>query len=180
MVEALDALNPLKGVASNAMVLFLAINTAGLTLLPTSVVALRATAGSLDPAGIVPTTIFATLMSMIVAIITAKLLQRFFPVGQPDSKPDQPEQQPGEAADGGDVAVEAYPLWMSFAALLGIIGLIPVMIYYGKAVSPWIIPVMIVGMVLFGYVRRVSIYEAFIEGATVGNAGEPISSRQGR
>src|SRR3569832_1959822 len=42
----LDCLNSVKGVASNPMVLFLAINTASVTVLPTSVIALRAAAGS--------------------------------------------------------------------------------------------------------------------------------------
>src|SRR5690606_23049654 len=41
-MEELNKLNPVKGTATNAMVLFLVINTAGVTLLPTSVIALRA------------------------------------------------------------------------------------------------------------------------------------------
>ena len=59
-MQELDRLNPVKGTATNAMVLFLAINTAGLAIIPTSVVALRAASGSKDPAGIVFTTWFAS------------------------------------------------------------------------------------------------------------------------
>jgi len=55
-MEQLDTLNATKGTASNAMVLFLAINTSSVTILPTGVIALRAAAGSVDPAGILPTT----------------------------------------------------------------------------------------------------------------------------
>ncbi len=62
-MQELDTLNPHKGTASNAMVLFLAINTSSVTLLPTGVIALRAAAGSADPAAIVPTTLFATICS---------------------------------------------------------------------------------------------------------------------
>ena len=51
------------------MVLFLAINTSSVTLLPTSVIALRAAAGSANPAGILPTTLFATFCSTVVAIV---------------------------------------------------------------------------------------------------------------
>ncbi|MCU0894497.1 MAG: spore maturation protein, partial [Rhodospirillales bacterium] len=51
-MQELDRLNPLKGTATNAMVLFLAINTSSVTLLPTGVIGLRAAAGSADPAGI--------------------------------------------------------------------------------------------------------------------------------
>ena len=76
-MQELDKLNPHKGTASNAMVMFLAINTSSVTLLPTGVIALRASAGSEDPAGILPTTLFATICSTIVAITAVKLYQRF-------------------------------------------------------------------------------------------------------
>src|SRR3546814_14446720 len=59
-MQELDKLNPHKGTATDAMALFLAINTSSVTLLPTGVIALRAAAGSADPAGILPTTLFAT------------------------------------------------------------------------------------------------------------------------
>ncbi|MEX2310987.1 MAG: nucleoside recognition domain-containing protein, partial [Rhodospirillales bacterium] len=75
-MEHLDTLNGDKGKATDAMILFLAINTSSVTLLPTGVIALRAAAGSADPAGIVPTTLFATLVSTTVAIVTAKFCAR--------------------------------------------------------------------------------------------------------
>ena len=68
-MQELDKLNAHKGTATNAMALFLAINTSSVTLLPTGVIALRASAGSADPAGILPTTLFATVCSTTVAII---------------------------------------------------------------------------------------------------------------
>ncbi len=70
-MQELDKLNPHKGTATNAMALFLAINTSSVTLLPTGVIALRAAAGSADPAGILPTTLFATICSTTVAILVA-------------------------------------------------------------------------------------------------------------
>ena len=76
-MQELERLNPYKGTASDAMVLFLAINTSSVTLLPTGVIALRAAAGSADPAGILPTTLFATFCSTTAAIIAAKLYGRF-------------------------------------------------------------------------------------------------------
>jgi spore maturation protein A len=75
-MEELDKLNPKKGVASNAMCTFLAINTAGLTLIPATAIAVRAAAGSSDPTVIVGTTIVGGLCSTTVGIIAAKLLQR--------------------------------------------------------------------------------------------------------
>jgi spore maturation protein A len=75
-MEELDKLNPKKGVATNAMCTFLAINTAGLTLIPATAIAVRAAAGSSNPTVIVGTTIVGGLCSTTVGILTAKLLQR--------------------------------------------------------------------------------------------------------
>ena len=73
-MEELDKLNPQKGTATNAMCLFLAINTSNVAILPLGVMGIRAAVGSEDVAGIVPTTILATLISTIVGITAAKLL----------------------------------------------------------------------------------------------------------
>ena len=75
-MEELDKLNPRKGVATNAMCTFLAINTAGLTLIPATAIAVRAAAGSSNPTVIVGTTIIGGLCSTTVGILAAKLLQR--------------------------------------------------------------------------------------------------------
>jgi spore maturation protein A len=75
-MEELDKLNPRKGVATNAMCTFLAINTAGLTLIPATAIAVRAAAGSSNPTVIVGTTIVGGLCSTAVGILAAKLLQR--------------------------------------------------------------------------------------------------------
>src|SRR5215470_9064806 len=78
MIE-LNRLNPVPGVATNAMVLFLAINTSNVALAPLGVIALRASLGSANPAAIWLPTLFATSCSTGVAIIVAKLLQRVVP-----------------------------------------------------------------------------------------------------
>jgi spore maturation protein SpmB len=53
-------------------------------------------------------------------------------------------------------------------ALLTLVALIPVTVLYGKVIAPWILPGLMVGFLLFGVVRRVSIYEVFVEGAKEG------------
>ena len=172
-MQELDKLNPHKGTATNAMALFLAINTSSVTILPTGVIALRAAAGSNDPAGIVPTTLFATICSTIVAITTAKLLQRHFAVKtvpedeQPeereeDSAPDTPEPPTLEGAD------TAYPGWISMLVLGLIAALIPLTVVYGSAIAPWIIPALMVGLLGFGVAKKVRVYEAFVEGGKEG------------
>ena len=75
-MEELEKLNPTPGTATNAQVLFLAINTASLQLVPTTVIALRASARSSDAAGILVPTLAATFCALTVAIIAAKLLER--------------------------------------------------------------------------------------------------------
>src|SRR5437868_12141110 len=75
-MEELEKLNPTPGTATNAQVLFLAINTASLQLVPTTVIALRASAHSSDPAGIILPCLGATVCALTVAIASAKLLER--------------------------------------------------------------------------------------------------------
>ena len=74
-MQELDSLNPHKGTATNAMVLFLAINTSNVALAPLGVIALRASIGSENAAGIWLPTLLATSFSTCVGILAAKLLQ---------------------------------------------------------------------------------------------------------
>jgi spore maturation protein A len=75
-MEELEKLNPNKGTATNAQALFVAINTASLQLVPTTVIGMRVAAGSRDPAGILLPTLLATACSLTMAIVSAKLLER--------------------------------------------------------------------------------------------------------
>ena len=172
-MQELDKLNPAKGTATNAMVLFLAINTSSVTLLPTGVIALRAAAGSADPAGIVPTTLFATLCSTTVAILAAKLYQRASTPALPDSGAptgDADKVEPDSAGSDAEATKipPGYPGWVSILAFAGIIALIPLTVTYGSSISPWIIPGLMVGLLGFGVLRKVRVYEVFVEGARDG------------
>lgn len=171
-MQELDSLNPHKGVATNAMVLFLAINTSSVTLLPTGVIALRASVGSQDPAGILPTTLFATILSTTIAIIAVKLFQRFSPVRPlPESEIPHSNQTTPQAADQStvaDVSGDGYAPWVSYVALGSIAALIPLTVIYGSIVSPWIIPALMLAFLTFGLARGVRIYEVFVEGARDG------------
>jgi spore maturation protein SpmA len=74
-MEELDSLNPNKGTATNSMVTFLAINTAGMTLIPASAIAIRAASGSSDPAIIIGTSLFGSFCATVAGILAAKLLE---------------------------------------------------------------------------------------------------------
>ncbi|SDI29911.1 spore maturation protein A [Natribacillus halophilus] len=73
-MEQLKELNGSKDEASRSMITFLAINTASLTLIPTTVIAIRMTYDSANPGEIIGTTIAATA----VAVTSAILIDRFF------------------------------------------------------------------------------------------------------
>ena len=77
-MKELQKLNPRKDTATDAMCMFLAINTSSVQLIPTTVIALRSAAGSSNPTEIIGTALIATICSTAVAIIAVKIMQRFF------------------------------------------------------------------------------------------------------
>ncbi|MBI5552306.1 MAG: spore maturation protein [Desulfobacterales bacterium] len=167
-MQELDRLNPHKGTATNAMALFLAINTSSVTLLPTGVIALRDAAGSTNAAGILPTTLFATICSTAVAILAAKLYQRWATPQAATEPVAAPEEAGPSGSDLTDGQSQGYPLWVSVLALLALVAMVPLAVLYGKRVSPWIIPGLLAFFVAFGAVRRVRVYEVLVEGAKEG------------
>lgn len=167
-MQELDKLNPQRGTATDSMALFLAINTSSVTLLPSGVIALRAAAGSSDPAAILPTTLFATMGSTAVAVVAAKLYQRLMPL-KVDAEASDQQMSSDETEEVSLIdAAKGYPLWVSLVALAFLVALIPVSVIYGRSISPWIIPALMVGFLSFGLVRRVRVYEVFVEGAKDG------------
>ena len=183
-MQELDKLNRVKGTASNAMALFLAMNTSSVTLLPTGVIALRVAAGSQDPAGILPTTLFATCVSTTAAFVAVKAYERFSAVEPADAQAEMSAETPVPAGSESptvepvsetqvpEVSAEAssgaYPGWVSVTALAAVVGLIPLAVVYGEAVSPWIIPGLMVVLLGFGAAREVRVYEVFVDGARDG------------
>lgn len=169
-MEHLDTLNGDKGKATDAMILFLAVNTSSVTLLPTGVIALRAAAGSTDPAGIVPTTLFATLVSTTVAILTAKLCARLFASSAPPHVMGDPEIA-AAGKDDDDLPPppsEGYPIWVSALALGSVLALVPLTIFYGRSFAPWIVPGLMIGFLALGMWKKVPVYECFVDGAKDG------------
>jgi spore maturation protein A len=75
-MEELEKLNPHPGIATNAMCTFLTINTAGLQLIPATVIGIMASAGSREPTAIIGTTVAATFTALIIGIATVKTLEK--------------------------------------------------------------------------------------------------------
>ena len=77
-MEEMDRLNTKKGVASNDMALFLVLNAACIQLVPSTVLSIRAAAGSTNPGVIILPAIISTGTAAIVGVICCKILQRYF------------------------------------------------------------------------------------------------------
>jgi len=184
-MEELDKLNEEKGTATNAMVLFLAINTAGLALLPTGAIGLRAAAGSADAAGIFFPTWFASGCATIVGVAAAFGLSRMKRFR--DTEPPTREATAGGVGAGGGELDQAgsgldavgwkrvanWAFWLAFVALLVrhvvlSAGEVQELDLTRHVMSYWIIPALIGGIVLFGWSRGVRVYESLVEGAKEG------------
>jgi len=103
MVE-LNKLNKEQGTATNAMCLFLAINTSSLSLLATGTIGLRAAAGSTDPAGIWLPSLLASAVATTVGILAAKGLQRLRRYKLPEQLVAEAGQAQADSADEAAVA----------------------------------------------------------------------------
>ena len=165
-MKELESLNTEKGTATNAMCLFLAINTSGLALLPTSIIGLRSSKGSTDPAAIFPTTLFATGLSTAVGIVVCIALSRLphFLRSTPAVDPAVRAQRDA-ALQGKSLLADMLPLT---AFLGGLLALVALVYLKGEAASAWIIPSLIFGMLLVGVIRKVPVYETFVVGAKEG------------
>lgn len=182
-MQELEKLAPEKGTATNAMCLFLAINTSSVTLLPLGVITIRAAAGAMSPAAIFIPSLIATTCSTIAAIVAAKMLSRKNS-GMEEPAAVQASQE--KALPEAEVAVEPelHPpsvagqrfVWLLVAAFAGgaayQLSSVPESSAFSAAglnsLSSWLIPALISGLLIFGYLRGVRIYETLTEGAKEG------------
>lgn len=77
-MERLQELNPDKKQATSSMITFLVLNTSCMTLMPSTVMALRSSAGSADPAAIVLPTVIASGIGMCCGLLLDALLRRIY------------------------------------------------------------------------------------------------------
>ncbi|MEN9785399.1 MAG: hypothetical protein RLZZ299_663 [Pseudomonadota bacterium] len=179
-MQALETLNRVPGVATNAMIRFLAINTSGVAVLPTGVIAMRAAAGSRDPAAIFLTTLLATSASTVSAILTCIVLERFSKMPSPGAEEGHPSSATPPPAPASDDAPEMVvePVaagetgWRALLPLAGVAGallaLVVAVYRLGETASAWIVPGLVFGMLTAGVVKGVKVYETFLEGARDG------------
>jgi spore maturation protein SpmA len=174
-MQELDKLAAEKGTATNAMCLFLAINTSSITILPLGVITVRAAAGARDPAGIFLPTLIATICSTTVAIIAARTLAgkdvSITAVDYEKVVDENPAPTPGFLVSrAGKLMVAGFALLMGGAMLYRAITTPTPESFTSmvSVISAWLIPLLICGLLLFGYLRGVKVYESLTEGASEG------------
>ncbi len=150
-MQELQELNPNKDTASDAQIMFLVLNTSGLTLIPISVMVYRAQLGAANPSDVFIPILLTTFFSTMAGLISVAVVQRI---------------------NLFDRVVMAY--------LGGLTAAIAAIIYYFSRlpqeqvamVSTVVANVLLFGVItlfiLMAAVRRVNVYEAFIEGAKEG------------
>jgi len=75
-MEELQSINPKKDVASNAQIMFLVLNTSGLTILPINVMVFRSQMGAADPSDVFIPILIATFFSSLAGLIAVAIMQR--------------------------------------------------------------------------------------------------------
>ena len=184
-MEELNKLNSKTGTATNAMVLFLAINTSALAILPSGVVSMRASVGSQDAVGIFFPTWFASGCATLVGVTAALLLSRL-PVyrrTEPPSAHPAPRADPADAP--GPIIDAPEPLepisgrrWLGRLFWLALAGLLvrfawdhrtdPITELITSITSTWMLPTLVATLILYGWVRGVRVYDSLVGGAKQG------------
>ena len=150
-MEQLQELNPKKDTATNPMIMFLVLNTSGLTLIPVSIMVYRAQMGAAQPTDIFVPILLATFFSTLAGIIFTSLYQRINLINRTML-----------LTLGGMSAVVAAIIW-GFAqmdkAQMNIVS---------TSVANILLMLIIVMFILAGMRKKVNVYDAFIEGAKDG------------
>ena len=151
-MASLQELNPKKDTASNAQIMFLVLQTSGLTLIPLSIMAQRAVLGAKDPSDIFIPTLIATYVATLVALITVSFKQHINLLDK-----------------------------VVFGWMVGVTSVMVAIVWYfsvyltrdeiqsvSKVASNLVLLSIIVIFMVAALRKRVNVYEAFIEGAKSG------------
>ncbi|GHE34799.1 nucleoside recognition domain-containing protein [Sphingobacterium griseoflavum] len=150
-MKELQEINPKKDTASNAQIMFLVLNTAGITLIPTSVIALRLASGAANPADIFIPALIGTFISFLSGMIAVAIYQR--------------------------INLLKLPVLLFLGFFLALMGLL----YFGLNGLPpeqmekitgliggLLIFSIIILFIVFGAIKKINVYDAFIDGAKEG------------
>ena len=150
-MEGLQELNPKKDSASNPMIMFLVLNTSGLTLIPISIMVYRAQMGAAQPTDVFVPILLATFFSTIAGIIAVSIYQRI------------------------NLLNRAILLFLGGMSLVvaGIIYAFSTLSrtqidVYSTTIANVFLFIIIIGFIVAGIRKKVNVYDAFVEGAKEG------------
>lgn len=152
-MEQLQELNPKKDTATNPMIMFLVLNTSGLTLIPVSIMVYRAQMGAAQPTDIFVPLLLATFFSTLAGIVVTSIYQRINLVNRTML-----------LTLGGMSAAIASIIW-GFSQMDK-----TQMNVVSTSVANILLMLIIVVFILAGMRKKVNVYDAFIEGAKEGFA----------
>lgn len=150
-MEGLQELNPKKDTASNPMIMFLVLNTSGLTLIPISIMVYRAQLGAAQPTDVFVPILLATFFSTLAGIIAVSLYQRI------------------------NLLNRSILLFLGGTSLViaGIIYFFSMLSrqqidIYSTTTANVFLFVIIIGFIVAGMRKKINVYDAFVEGAKEG------------
>ena len=150
-MEQMQELNTKKDTASNPMIMFLVLNTSGLTLIPVSIMVYRAQMGAAQPTDIFIPILLATFFSTLVGIIVTSLFQRINLLNRTML-----------LTLGGACTLVAAVIW-GFSQMDS-----EAMNRWSTTVANILLMTIITGFIVAGVRKKINVYDAFIEGAKDG------------
>ncbi len=150
-MKEMQDVNPEKDTASNPMIMFLVLNTSGLTIVPVSVMVYRAQLGAANPADVFLPILLATFFSTLVGLIAVAAYQRINLFNKVVL-----------AYVGGLTAIVSVAIWWMQS--------LPKdeMNTFSLLFSNVLLFSLIIGFILMGVRKKINLYETFIEGAKEG------------
>lgn len=150
-MEQLQTLNPRKDTATNPMIMFLVLNTSGLTIIPVSIMVYRAQLGAQQPTDVFIPILLATFFSTLAGIIATSIYQRINLINR-------------------TMLLTLGGMCLAVAAIIWGFGRLDKdsMNTVSTAIANILLFTIIVGFILAGLRKKVNVYDAFIEGAKDG------------
>lgn len=150
-MEQLQDLNEKKDTATNPMIMFLVLNTSGLTLIPVSIMVYRAQMGAAQPTDIFVPILLATFFSTLAGIIVTSLYQRINLINRTML-----------LTLGGACVLVAAVIWGFSQMDKDQVNIV------STTVANMLLMLIIIGFIMSGIRHKVNVYDAFIEGAKDG------------
>lgn len=150
-MEQMQTLNTKKDTATNPMIMFLVLNTSGLTIIPVSIMVYRAQLGAANPTDVFVPLLLATFFSTLAGIIVTSMYQRINLVNRTML-----------TVLGGACLFVTFVIW-GFSRLDK-----QLMDVVSTSVANILLMSVIMVFILSGVRKKVNVYEAFVEGAKEG------------